>query len=263
MNIVFVGGGKMEKHFSVEQMKNVIKIKDKSNVTFNSYSIFLNHQLVANYYKGNVFYIQLPKGQKLDHLLVVGHCYNNGTVIPVGEQFVGFNNNRQRDFKPGDVLVASDNLNEAWTGYMGHSAIVVDENNLVEAPGGHPAIRKASIQQFLDKHPKHAQFRPKSKDLGESAASYAREYVASYQQKLADGNKKPVFSMKLTQSLKDPWEYIYCSKLVWLSYFHGADYELQNDYLWYSPEDLYKDLKGNDKFKKVYEHEEVDFHLDT
>ncbi|MDL4839014.1 C40 family peptidase [Aquibacillus rhizosphaerae] len=252
----------MIKHFKVIQNKDCINVQQVSKIAFHHICLYLDGQLVAVYYRGDNFYVTLEKKHK--HLMVVGFSLNNQMNVPIGEQYVlGTSGTRGRDFKAGDVLVASDNVFQALTGYMGHSAIVVDEHNVIESPGGHPAIRKDTIQQFLDKHPEHAQFRPVSSELGESAASYAKEYLAAYQQKLEKGEKKPVFSFKLTQSLEDPWEYIYCSKLIWLSYSLGADYKLDNDYLWYSPEDLYTNLKENDDFKTIYQHEFVKFHIDT
>ncbi|MBM7570694.1 hypothetical protein [Aquibacillus albus] len=254
----------MSTYFKVIQSGKWLKIKNKSNLPCLYYCVYIDYQLVAIYYYGDTFY--LPVDPHVDHhILVTGMPNHYRYPAPIAEQFI-FTADTQayrRDYKPGDILVASDNVNEAFTGYMGHSALVVDENHVIESPGGYPAIRKDSIQQFLDKHPQHAHFRPKSKEIGQKAVAYAEEYLKEYEKNIENGEKTPTFSFNLTQSLKDPWEYIYCSKLVWLSYYHGADYELENDHLWFSPEDLYTKLKDNDDFELIYEHEEVNFQLDT
>ncbi|WP_163538517.1 hypothetical protein [Gracilibacillus sp. YIM 98692] len=170
---------------------------------------------------------------------------------------------RERNFQPGDILVASDNVKSEMTGYMGHSAIVVDDETLVESPGRYPAIVKSTIQQFLDKHPEHAQFRPKDHEIGVDAAAYALDYYNSYKKNLEEGINEPIFSFDLSQSLDDPWEKVYCSKLVWLSYHYGANYTFENDYLWFSPEDLYTQLKDNPDFEQVYKHPNVKFIINT
>ncbi|MDC3416881.1 hypothetical protein [Aquibacillus salsiterrae] len=251
----------MSQHFKVTKNSDWIKIKRISNFAFHSCAVYLDHRLVATYYEGDSFHLQI--NYPVHHIVVVGHLFQYGHVIPIAEQFFVQTHSRARNFKSGDILVASDNVNESLTGYIGHSAIVVSDDQLIESPGGDPAIRKASIQQFLEKHPRHAQFRPKSAKLGKAAAQYAEEYLQEYKARVEKGEKKPVFSYTLSQSLEDPWEYIYCSKLVWLSYYKGADYKLENDYLWFSPEDLYTNLKDNKDFKKIYEHENVDFVVNT
>lgn len=170
---------------------------------------------------------------------------------------------RSVDFKPGDILVASDNLNTKLSGYMGHSAIVVNDQEMVESPGGDISIIKAANQKFLRHHPVYAHYRPIDPELGRKAAKYAEDYYQEYEKKRLNGENKPIFSFKLSQSLKDPWEYIYCSKLVWLAYHYGADYSFKNDFLLFSPEDLHSNLKDNDDFEQIYQHEDLHFKLNT
>ncbi|WP_407270236.1 hypothetical protein [Radiobacillus sp. PE A8.2] len=260
----------MERHFNVVQNKNVLTIEDKTSLPLSlcDYWIYIDNQLVASFHAGNTFYVHHKASHQSQHMLIVAAHVVHGIPYTIAEQFVIMPTNNgdrepNRNFKAGDILVASDNLNKKLTGYVGHSAIVVDDSHLIESPGGHPAIQKDSIQQFLDKHPTHAQFRPKSADLGKKAVEYAEKYYAKYQKNLEEGKAEPEFSFMESQSLEDPWKYIYCSKLVWLSYYKGADYKLENDYLWYSPEDLYTNLKKNDDFKTIYENEDVKFDLDT
>ncbi|GAA0309644.1 hypothetical protein GGQ92_001286 [Gracilibacillus halotolerans] len=170
---------------------------------------------------------------------------------------------RDTDFQPGDILVASDNLNTKYSGYMGHSAIVVNNHEMVESPGGDISIIKAPIEKFIRHHPLYAHYRPVNRDLGERAAQYALQYYEQYEKNKQNGENKPIFSFKLSQSLDDPWEYVYCSKLVWLAYHHGADYSFKNDFLLFSPEDLFTNLKDNDDFEEIYRHEDVHFKLNT
>ncbi|MCT2538142.1 hypothetical protein NC661_11095 [Aquibacillus koreensis] len=257
----------MKAHFHLTQYRDWIQIQQKSPIKFHYYHVYVNHQLVATFFQGNTFYVKLPNLYQNNLVIVVGGSISNGMIIPIAEQYTlpasVREGSRQRNFKPGDILVASDNVFQELTGYMGHAALVVDENKVIESPGLHPSLRKDTIQQFLEKHPIHAQFRPKKEGMGEAAASYAMEYLASYKANLEQGENKPVFSFNLSQSLEDPWEYIYCSKLIWLSYYYGADYKLENDHLWYSPEDLYTELKENEEFETVYAHEDVEFKLNT
>ncbi len=225
--------------------------------------IYLDHKLAATFTTGDTFYLQTNKRSSPNRLMIVAYLMDRNGPTAIGEQYYFNSVNRERKFKPGDILVASDNLNQLMTGYMGHSALVVDKEHLIESPGGHPAIRKDTIQQFLDKHPVHAQFRPRSTKKGKAAVQYAVDYLAKYNDNLEQGLKEPVFSMNLSQSLEEPWEYIYCSKLIWISYFHGAGYKLENDYLWYSPEDLYTNLVDNIDFELIYQHEDVKFVINT
>jgi hypothetical protein len=170
---------------------------------------------------------------------------------------------RERDYQQGDILVASDNIKQELSGYMGHSALVVDPEYLVEATGGHPAIEKDSIQQFLEKHPIHAHFRPKDKEMGKMAANFATAYYEKYKDNISKDIKKPVFSFQLSQELDDIWEFIYCSKLIWVSYHYGAEYTFENDHLWFSPEDLFHILSEDENFEIVYKHPEVKFLINT
>ncbi|SER28160.1 hypothetical protein SAMN04487944_102209 [Gracilibacillus ureilyticus] len=220
-------------------------------------------------YKDHRLYCEIHGDQEVtlpikenDTVLTIVGFYDNWIVR---EDFNLFDQNvmRNQDYQPGDILVASDNIKQELSGYVGHTALVVDGQQLVEATGGHPAIVKDSIKQFKEKHPIHAQFRPKNKELGEKAAAFAKEYYSKYKENLSNDIKKPEFSFQLSQDLKDIWDYIYCSKLVWISYHYGANYTFENDYLWFSPEDLYNQLIENEKFELVYKHPEVKFIINT
>ncbi|MDC3424446.1 hypothetical protein NC797_07980 [Aquibacillus sp. 3ASR75-11] len=260
----------MRTYFKVKQDDYWFLVEKETNYPFYCY---VDQRLVATIFIGDQYRLNKAWFTPGKHMLtVVTHYPENGKWKTLAEQY-GFisydyskwnkqgSTSRQRTFRAGDILVASDNLNETTTGYMGHSAIVVDEQNLIESPGGHPAILMDSIEQFLEKHPAHAQFRPRSPELGLKAAQYGREYLAQYEQNLQQGINKPVFSFSLNTSLEDRWEHIYCSKLVWICYYYGANYRFENDYLWFAPEDLYTNLKKNSDFEILYEHPQVGFKI--
>lgn len=170
---------------------------------------------------------------------------------------------KQREFRAGDILVASDNANGLPRGYMGHAAIVVEPNYLVEATTEMPEIRMDTVEQYLRQHPIHVQYRPISAEDGWRAAYCAKDYVARYQHFLQQGIRKPKFSFFSQSPLDDPWEAIYCSKLVWLCYYYGANYFFLNDFLLFTPEDLSTNLQLDNRFKLIYRHPQFGFLLDT
>ncbi|WP_077623607.1 hypothetical protein [Sediminibacillus massiliensis] len=252
----------MKRGFEVKQDKEKLTIIPTHDMEEHFYNVFLDEHLVAIHMIGRYFFIDiswLKEGSH--HLVIVASRKDTGTPA-FAEQYLFhvMGLHRDRDFQPGDILVASDNLDMTKTGYVGHSALVVEGGKVIESPGLSPAIRKDTIDQFLRKHPEHAQFRPKSAQMGHNAVVYAEAYLSEFKEK---GEEAPVFSFSLSSSLDDPWEYIYCSKLIWLSYYHGAGYEMKNDFLWFSPEDLYKNLSSNGDFELIYEHPNVKFILNT
>ncbi len=160
-------------------------------------------------------------------------------------------------------MVACDNVNDLPTGYMGHSAIVVDSTHIIEALPGIPSIRKSKITEFLKDHPRHVQYRPNDKKVGKNAAQWARKYRQQHRKNLKQGVQKPVFTFFSMSPLDDSKKAIYCSKLVWLSYFYGAKHRFPNDFLWFSPEDLATRLSKDSAFKLVHKHPEFRFKLNT
>ncbi|SDK19546.1 hypothetical protein [Sediminibacillus albus] len=249
--------------FQLTQMEDIIKVETTLASQGFVYYSYIDQSLHAIHLKGRRFYLDTGGLRNGPHqLLIVAYDWQTGSLIS-GSHYhfsVHAGNYRERTFLPGDILVASDNVNQAKTGYVGHSALVVDKDHVIESPGLHPAIRKDTIQQFLVKHPVHAHFRPKSTQAGQAAAGYAEQYLNEFKEK---GQGSPVFSFSLSSSLDDPWEYIYCSKLIWLSYYYGADYKLENDFLWFSPEDLYNNLGDSEDFELVYKHPDVKFVFNT
>jgi hypothetical protein len=168
-----------------------------------------------------------------------------------------------RDFQPGDILVTSDNSVRLPRGYVGHAAIAVDPGHVVEATAKMPQIRITPLDLLLRLHPLHAQYRPKSAEMGRRAAYCALDYLAKYNRYLQQGKRQPVYSLLPSGSLEDPWGTIYCSKLVWLCYYYGAGYRFENDFLLFSPEDLATQLAKDSNFALIYMHPAFSFKLDT
>jgi hypothetical protein len=168
-----------------------------------------------------------------------------------------------REIKAGDILIACDNLYEIPYGYMGHSALALNDKWLVEATDHVPYIRMTSFEQFLHDHPVHAQYRPLSEELGQMAASCAMDYQQKYAQNLKNSVNRPVFAFISGSSLHDPWGAVYCSKLVWLSYYYGAQYPFTNDFFLFTPEDLDSRLRQDQNFKLLFRHPRFQFHTNT
>ncbi|MBP1935077.1 hypothetical protein [Ammoniphilus resinae] len=263
-------------YFFIKDRGSMVEIRNRSRFPFHSYTFFIDNQQVATFFQGNTFYLSkigLPPGQHL--LSIVAHYQADGMQVPLAEQhFIvvpqlssllsqGDERVYARDFRAGDILVASNNVDEKMTGYMGHSAIVVSPDQLIECPGGHPAMEQDTIQQFLEYHPHHAHYRPRLAEMGQRAAAFALNYLSQYRRNLKNGIEQPIFSFSLNVPLEDPWTAIYCSKLIWLSYFYGANYKFINDFLWFSPEDLHHNLKDNEHFELLYQHPEFGFLINT
>ena len=247
--------------FDVTLDDHWIRIQKKEQASYENYRFYVDGRLVASFEQGDEFYLIKPVARTPNTMKVI---VNRADVRNSADAVFHFSlRNNLTTHQPGDVLVASDNVNEKLTGIFGHAAIVVGEDRLIETPGGEPAIVKDSISQFKRKHPKHAVFRPLSDQLAKDAAGYAENYYREYRKKWAAGDRRPVYSVTLTQDLTDPWEYIYCSKLVWLCYYYGAGYEIENDMLWLSPEDLYTQLSKSGDFQTIYENEGVNFIINS
>ncbi|NIK11453.1 hypothetical protein [Alkalibacillus almallahensis] len=169
---------------------------------------------------------------------------------------------RPNDFRPGDILVASDNFGDVYPpGYIGHSAIVVDDRHIIESVTSHPQVRKSPANNFLSVHTQVMHARPKDPEVGEAAAAYAKEYLNAYTTNLNNGESVPEFSFTTQVPLNDPNEAIYCSKLVWLSYYYGADIEFDNNFFLFAPVDLEANLEDDDRFEVLYKHPDFDFKI--
>lgn len=166
-------------------------------------------------------------------------------------------------YQPGDILTACDNEMLIPSGYLGHSAIVVNEHYLVEAVTSIPYIRLVPIPNFTSVHPKHALFRPKDVSMGIKAAQWAISYYRFSEYNRMQGFLLPVFSFTSKVPLSDMFRSVYCSKLVWLSYFYGCGYSFYNDFFLFTPEDLFTVLSRDPTFILLYKHPEFLFHINT
>jgi hypothetical protein len=259
-------------HFAVYETSQRLNIRVLSHLPFHNVSFYVDDQYAGTFSQGREFNLNKEKFHHGTHVLyVVAPYMRNGKEYQVQEGYIfqvsyKRNNTRLRqpssDFRAGDILVACDNANGLPPGYMGHSALVIDQKNLIESVMVNPSVRKASVDQFLDAHPLHAHFRPKSKKVGQNAAEYAINYLNKYNENLEQGINRPQFSFMPAQDIEDPWGTIFCSKLVWLAYYYGADYRFEVKGMWFSPQNLYDDLRENDDFELLYIHPDFSYKIE-
>ncbi|HUC92322.1 MAG TPA: hypothetical protein VMS09_09865 [Paenibacillus sp.] len=167
------------------------------------------------------------------------------------------------ELRAGDILTACDNELAVPDGYLGHSAIAVDGDYIVEAVISFPYVQLARTVQFFRAHPKCAVYRPVNPAMGLSAARYAYQYYSFCDYNYKMGLSYPPFSFSSRIPLNDPWTSIYCSKLIWNSYYYGAGYALKNDFGLFTPEDLDTFLTSDPHFVRLYRHPAFMFHVDT
>lgn len=165
----------------------------------------------------------------------------------------------QLRYQAGDILVASDNELQVPTGYLGHSAIAIDDSRMVEAIIDYPYLRMAPIHDFTSSHRKIAVYRPKDPQMGRDAAQYALWYLGQSEANHEKGLMVPEFSFSQQIPLSDPWSSTYCSKLIWLAYYYGAGYMFPNDFFLFSPEDIDSVLSQDSHFQLLYKHPQFQF----
>jgi hypothetical protein len=262
-----VGGDNLYRHFELQITTNQIKIINKAKATTFNITIYMNNNCIGNLANFN----EISFNYKLispSVLTIHAFSYVNGHLCPFRESFLldaQKDKNMYREqvnYKPGDILVGCDNINGLPVGYMGHAALVVDEEHIIEAVMTDPIVRKVPIENFKRNHPNHAHFRPTSEKVGNDVSQYAEKYLKTFQENKQNGIAQPIFYFTVKTPLDDEWTYIYCSKLVWLSYYYGANYSFHNDHLWFSPEDLYANMKDNPDFELIYIHPNYGFHID-
>ncbi|GEL76418.1 hypothetical protein [Tenuibacillus multivorans] len=219
---------------------------------------YLGQELVGTFHPMSDFHLRNEKGFPLRVELVFSDGNRYETTIAGGQ----IQREEDRNFLPGDILVACDNFGDFLPpGYMGHSAMVLDEKHIIEAVTTYPQVRKATIQEFKEIHPLHLQLRCKDREAALNATEFANNYLQIYTENLNQNKEVPPFSFTTQVALDDPWTAIYCSKLIWLSYYYGADMELENDYFLFSPEDLSM-LEYDERFEVIYKHPDFQFNID-
>lgn len=166
-------------------------------------------------------------------------------------------------YRAGDILTACDNELNVPTGYLGHAAMAVNEEYLIESVITYPYIQVAPISSHEQVHPKQAVYRPNSPELGQKAVDFAINYWRISNENKSKGINVPPFSFSPQIPLNDMWSSIYCSKLIWLSYYYGAGYAFYNDYFLFTPEDLDAVLSRDPNFTLLYKHPEFQFLVNT
>ncbi|MBM7659618.1 hypothetical protein JOC85_000385 [Bacillus mesophilus] len=256
------------KDLVVNKSNGFISFLNKGKSTYPFIEVFLNGKYAGAFSIKKELKIRYPKNEKVSKITISGYYLDSGTHHPIQQTFQlenhesRENNQKPSDFQAGDILVACDNVNGFPYGYMGHTALVVDEDQMIEAVISEPVVRKESISIFTEHHPMYAHFRPKNKELGQKATAYAEHYLQQFKENRKKGLNKPIFYFTANTPLTDEWTYIYCSKLIWLSYHFGAGYTIPNDHLWFSPEDLYTILSHSKDFDLLYKHPDYQFFVD-
>ncbi len=256
----------MQQYFNVFLEDRNIRITNADDkIDILNISVFIDNQHIGHMSFVDNLIIN-PKNRSIQKLLIQSDVLADGQLKRISETYnIGDLRFSERDsyFQAGDILVACDNLNGLPYGYMGHSAMVVDESSIIEGVVTNPIIRKVPIENFFNNHKLFSHFRPKNKEMGEKAAKYAINYLETFNENKEKGIAKPIFLFTVNTPLDDEWNYIYCSKLIWLSYYYGAGYEFPNDHLWFAPEDLYTNLKDNPDFEVMYIHPDFVFYIDA
>ncbi|WP_246943963.1 hypothetical protein [Bacillus pinisoli] len=254
------------KDIFVEQKDGYVTLFNKGNRTFPFVEVFLNGKYVGLYKLETNSKLRVPLDEELKSYVLSGYLQNDLEISPFSHRMnISTPENEKQiesDYRAGDILVACDNVGGLPYGYMGHSALVVDKENIIEAVISDPIVRKAPISDFTKYHPMYAHFRPKNQEMGEKAATYAEKYLKKFEEYKKEGQSKPLFYFTISTPITDEWKYIYCSKLVWLSYHYGANYSFPVDHLWFSPEDLYTILSRSDEFEVMYVHPDFQFFID-
>lgn len=256
-------------HFNVIIRNNnvIISLMNK-NLRIHNISITIDNNYVGTMSFVHSISLQLDKtvpNQVMIQADIVSnsHLYRVHEIYTLRQVAKNQSFKRETTYKKGDILVGCDNMNGLPYGYMGHAALVVDEETIIESTPLNPIVRRIPIHHFTNDHPIHAHYRPKNPDMGEKAGNYAIHYLKQFEENKKQGIDKPIFQFSLNTPLEDEWTYIYCSKLVWLSYHYGANYDFINDHLWFAPEDLYSNLNDNPDFELIYKHPNFVFYIDV
>jgi uncharacterized protein YycO len=128
-------------------------------------------------------------------------------------------------YKEGDVLTTSSTSFHGLTGHSGIVARSADGNlYVVDIPGYHTHIEKLTISTWNAKYPKTEVTRYKDATIAKKAGKKALDFVRYYGGMNGFSAEYSIFSWgALTRTNKDE---MYCSKLVWQSYYYGANVNL-------------------------------------
>ncbi|WP_188206802.1 C40 family peptidase [Alkalibacillus aidingensis] len=233
----------------------------RANSAMKYLKVYKGDSLIAIFPPIPQFHLGNEDREPVTVICVFNDGYRLKTLISPNEQ--SGEKERERVFKPGDILVACDNAwEEMPPGYMGHSAIVVDEKHTVEANVSDPEVRMELIEDFIDIHPMYMHIRCKNQEAAQKASNYAVNYLRIYNGCKEQDLPVPPFSFSPYVPLDDPWSAIYCSKLVWLSYYYGAGIKIENDHFLFAPEDIATKLENDPRFEVLYKHKDFEFKID-
>ncbi|MFD2638817.1 hypothetical protein [Piscibacillus salipiscarius] len=222
--------------------------------------VYLGGDLVGTFHPISDFHLRNPDHKPVKVALIFADGDKHETVILGGKKRQQIH---RQNFLPGDILIASDNFGDfPPPGYMGHSALVLNNREIIEATTSMPQIRQSTIREFVDIHPKYMHLRCLDQNVANEAVAFAYEYLQMYHNNLQKGTDVPTFSLTPLVPLDDPYNSIYCSKLVWLCYYYGAGVDLNNDYFLFSPEDL-STLENSEYFNVIFKHPEFEFKLNS
>lgn len=115
--------------------------------------------------------------------------------------------------RPGDIMVSDSTSSYGLTG---HAGIVIDYNGTVVSIAGkgyHP--QKYTMSTWWGLYPDEKIVRHSSASTAQSAATWASNFVTNYSS----------ISYSIS-NLASPYTSTYCSKIVWDSYYYGANYTL-------------------------------------
>lgn len=248
-------------YFNVFEGKQQLVIQLVPSLSFSGIKIFIDGQAVTPLVRGKTLILPTRKLPGGTHLLQIAGVINYfGCLYPVEETYHftiqkrGLPHARGVNYKPGDILVASDNSKGVPPGYIGHAAILINKEQILESDIGQESIAVNPVAKFFEEHDWYAHYRPKDEAMGIAAVDWGLKYYRKYKKNIAKGKSIPVFSYIPASKFKDTQTTIYCSKLVWFCYYYGAGYEFERRGIWFPPQKLDDELKKDGNFELVYKH---------
>ncbi|WP_202079946.1 hypothetical protein [Caldalkalibacillus salinus] len=261
---------KTTRYFSVFDGQDRIMLRVNQPLAHMHIHIYLDNQYLTTVVNRQTFILNkrhFPKGSHF--LMLSGEVHDYGRSQYVQERYVIRVTSHTRpselgrqDFRAGDILVASDNASGIPSGYIGHSALVINQERILESVSRTESISIDPVSTFFDGRERYAHFRPVDPEMGEQAVQWGLEYHKAYQENLEKGINKPKFSFTPSKDMTETWDTIYCSKLIWLCYYYGADYEFEVKGLWFSPQNLDDELSRDPNFETIHKHPEHSFYIE-
>lgn len=130
--------------------------------------------------------------------------------------------------KPGDIIITK---NTSSKGILGHTGIFIGSNQILHTSGrkSEPYPIIFTKKEWEKRYGNSKVIRPKSAKLGKKAADKAISTFTKYDKKKKKRVGKHI-PYNISSNLKDIKE-IYCSELVWYSYYKaGKSYKVSAPY---------------------------------